>query len=97
MGIVGQNGTGKSALVKICTEQVVPDAGRITWQPNTSVGYLDQYAEIDHDLTMEAFLKTAFSNLYKIEGKMIALYDRAAEGDLSCLDHAAHLQEKLER
>lgn len=30
VGIVGQNGTGKSTLVKICTEQVIPDAGRIT-------------------------------------------------------------------
>lgn len=24
MGIVGQNGTGKSTLIKICTEQVTP-------------------------------------------------------------------------
>ena len=26
MGIVGQNGTGKSTLIKICTEQVIPDS-----------------------------------------------------------------------
>lgn len=25
IGIVGQNGTGKSTLIKICTEQVIPD------------------------------------------------------------------------
>lgn len=25
--IVGQNGTGKSTLIKICTEQIMPDAG----------------------------------------------------------------------
>ena len=35
MGIVGQNGVGKSTLIKICIEQVIPDAGRIFWQPNT--------------------------------------------------------------
>ena len=46
IGIVGQNGTGKSTLVKICTDQVLPDAGEIIWQANTSIGYLDQYAEI---------------------------------------------------
>ena len=48
IGIVGQNGTGKSTLIKICTEQIIPDSGRIVWQPNTTIGYLDQYAEIDH-------------------------------------------------
>ena len=47
IGIVGQNGTGKSTLIKICTEQIIPDSGRIVWQPNTTIGYLDQYAEID--------------------------------------------------
>ena len=27
IGIVGQNGTGKSTLIKICTEQIIPDSG----------------------------------------------------------------------
>ena len=58
IGIVGQNGTGKSTLIKICTEQIIPDSGRIGWQPNTTIGYLDQYAEIDHTLTMKEFLKS---------------------------------------
>lgn len=57
MGVVGQNGTGKSTLIKICTEQIMPDAGRIAWQPNISVGYLDQYAEIEKDMTMESFFE----------------------------------------
>lgn len=26
IGIVGQNGTGKSTLIKICTEQIIPDS-----------------------------------------------------------------------
>ena len=43
MGIVGQNGTGKSTLIKICTEQVIPDSGRVSWQPGITIGYLDQY------------------------------------------------------
>ena len=67
IGIVGQNGTGKSTLIKICTEQIIPDSGRIVWQPNTTVGYLDQYAEIDHSLTMKEFLKYAFSKLFDME------------------------------
>ena len=81
IGIVGQNGTGKSTLIKICTEQIIPDSGRIVWQPNTTVGYLDQYAEIDHSLTMKEFLKSAFSKLFDMEAQAMELYEKAADGD----------------
>lgn len=96
IGIVGQNGVGKSTLIKICTEQTMPDDGRIVWQPNTSVGYLDQYAEIDHNMTMRQFLKSAFSKLYQIEKDMAQLYEKAAVGDINALNLAAQYQEQLE-
>lgn len=85
MGVVGQNGTGKSTLIKICTEQIMPDAGRIAWQPNISVGYLDQYAEIEKDMTMESFLKSAFSRLYQLEREMTMAYEKAAMGNMEYL------------
>ena len=56
--IVGENGTGKSTLIKLCTGQLLPDDGRVTWQSKTSIGYLDQYAEIHLKLDMKSFLKT---------------------------------------
>lgn len=96
IGIVGQNGTGKSTLIKICTEQVIPDAGRIVRQPKISVGYLDQYAETGKNITMLTFLKSAFSKLYEIEKTLTGLYEKAAKGNLECLERAARLQEELE-
>lgn len=96
IGIVGQNGVGKSTLIKLCTEQIIPDAGQILWQSNCSVGYLDQYAEIDDNVMMNAFLKSAFSRFYQIETKMLALYERSANGDIKCLKLASRLQEYLE-
>ncbi len=97
LGIVGQNGTGKSTLIKICTEQVIPDSGRILWQPKITVGYLDQYASIDKSTTMGDFLKTAFNKLYTIEEAMNDLYRRASEGDTQGLELAAKYQEQLEQ
>ncbi|QIB68545.1 ABC-F family ATP-binding cassette domain-containing protein [Aminipila butyrica] len=97
MGIVGQNGTGKSTLIKICTEQLMPDSGRVFWQANLSVGYLDQYAQINGQLTGNAFLKTAFSTLYQLEADMLQLYQQAALGESHCLDLAAQYQETLDR
>ena len=96
IGIVGQNGTGKSTLIKICTEQIIPDSGRIVWQPNTTIGYLDQYAEIDHTLTMKEFLKSAFTKLFEMEAQALQLYEKAADGDMKSLELAARYQEQLE-
>lgn len=96
IGVVGQNGTGKSTLIKICTEQMIPDAGRVAWQPNISVGYLDQYAEIEKDMTIQSFLKSAFSRLYQLEKEMVMAYEKAAMGRVEYLDLAAKNQEQLE-
>lgn len=96
IGIVGQNGTGKSTLIKICTEQIIPDSGRIVWQPNATIGYLDQYAEIDHTLTMKEFLKSAFTKLFEMEAQALQLYEKAADGDMKSLELAARYQEQLE-
>ena len=96
IGIVGQNGTGKSTLIKICTGQVAPDQGRVIWQPRTTVGYLDQYAEIDHTLTMKEFLKSAFADLFAMEEQVMRLYEKSADGDAESLEQAAYYQEQLE-
>lgn len=97
IGIVGQNGAGKSTFIKICTEQLIPDSGRIVWQPNTKIGYLDQYAQIEKDTTMRVFLQLAFSELYGLENKMNELYCQVADGDMDKLNLAARYQEELER
>lgn len=96
IGIVGQNGAGKSTLIKICTGQITPDSGRIAWQPHVTVGYLDQYAEIDHTLTMKEFLKSAFAKLFEMEAQVMRLYEKAADGDTRSLELAARYQEQLE-
>ena len=97
IGIVGQNGAGKSTFIKICTGQLIPDSGRIVWQSNTKIGYLDQYAQIEKNTTMRIFLQSAFSELYEMENKMNELYCQSANGDMAILSAAARYQEELER
>lgn len=97
IGIVGQNGTGKSTLIKICTEQVIPDAGRVVWQPGITAGYLDQYAELAPQTAMRDFLRSAFAGLYELEAKMNRLYEEAAAGNMETLTPASRCQEELER
>lgn len=97
VGVVGQNGAGKSTLLRILTGEVVPDKGRIKWQPGVRVGYLDQHAQVPLELTVRDYLHTAFAPLYEQEAEMERLYRQGAEsGGDDLLLRAAACQEALE-
>lgn len=96
VGVVGQNGTGKSTLINILLGIVVPDKGDVKWQSNIKIGHLDQYAQIDESQTIEAYLHTAFAELYNMEKEMSSLYELGAQnGDEVLLNRAAAIQEAL--
>ena len=98
MGIVGQNGTGKSTLVKILLNEVIPNKGSIKWQNNITIGHLDQYAVIDQNLRIFDYLRTAFQDLYEIETKLGDLYNQMAENCTDALlKQVAYYQDVLEK
>lgn len=97
MGVVGQNGAGKSTLIGILAGEIIPDEGSLRWQPGIRVGYLDQYAAVDPDSTIQEYLKTAFSRLYALEEQVHGLYDQYAQtGEEALLQQAAEGQTVLE-
>lgn len=97
LGVIGQNGVGKSTLIKILTGTLTPDAGKIVWQKHLHVGYLDQYANLVPGQTVIEFLRTAFSDLYRKEAKMNQIYaDYANHPDDDLLAKAGELQQELE-
>ncbi|GMB10500.1 MAG: ATP-binding cassette domain-containing protein [Candidatus Improbicoccus devescovinae] len=75
VGLVGQNGTGKSTLLKSLTGEITPDSGSIVWDNNMRVGYLDQHAEINKNFSIFEYLKTAFDYLFQIEIKLNKIYE----------------------
>ncbi len=97
LGVVGQNGVGKSTLIKILTGSLEPDAGTIVWKKHLNVGYLDQYVNLKPGQTIMEFLRTAFASLYAKEAKMNEIYaDYAADPDDELLEKAGTLQQELE-
>ncbi|MCH3905099.1 MAG: ATP-binding cassette domain-containing protein [Lactobacillus sp.] len=97
LGVTGQNGVGKSTLVKILTGKMIQDEGIIKWQPKLKVGYLDQYAHLVPGMSMQEFLQSAFASLYADEKRLNQLYaDYAQTGDEALLEKAGKVQTALE-
>ncbi|MCL2405378.1 MAG: ATP-binding cassette domain-containing protein [Defluviitaleaceae bacterium] len=96
MGLVGLNGSGKSTLIKILTGEIIHEAGDIHWRPKISVGYLDQYRELDQGLTIREYLQTAFAELYDIEAKYNAINDELMlSADKKKIEQSASYLDKL--
>ena len=97
--LLGPNGTGKSTLLRLLDHQLSPDSGTIKWISNKKIGYLDQYAKIDPELTVKSYLYEAFLPLFEKEKEMESIYERvvvAHEQDHErMLLWAAALQEEL--
>ncbi|MCH2111105.1 MAG: ATP-binding cassette domain-containing protein, partial [Polyangiaceae bacterium] len=47
IGVIGENGIGKSTLLKIIAEQLAPDTGSLIWGHHVRLGY---FAQDHHDL-----------------------------------------------
>jgi len=48
IGLIGDNGTGKSTLIKLITGEEQPDDGKLRMGPTVKVGYLPQVISFDH-------------------------------------------------
>jgi ATPase subunit of ABC transporter with duplicated ATPase domains len=92
VGVVGRNGAGKSTLLQILLGTLLPDDGAIKWQSGIKIGHLDQYAEINGDYSILAYLTLAFQSLFEEEEKMNELY---ASGESEAILKASKIQEEL--
>ncbi|OFI47658.1 multidrug ABC transporter ATP-binding protein [Floricoccus penangensis] len=98
VGLIGQNGAGKSTLIKIITGEVLPDDGNVYFPPSMQLGYLDQYVEVDENLTIMEFLQTAFQKDLDKEKQINQLYiDYAENMDDKLLNKAGELQNQLDQ
>lgn len=95
IGVVGQNGAGKSTFMRIITEEFIPDKGLIKWNSNTKVAHMDQYAEVDPNIAVIEYLKSEYKSLYEIERKMMKLYESSTLDQSSTLKQASKLQDRL--
>ncbi len=99
--LVGQNGCGKSTFMNIISKNIIPDSGKVIWQPNITFSYLDQHLKVSNDITIEEYLYGVFKPLFDKEKEMNKYYEMLAtapESDYEkLLNRANYIQEDLEK
>lgn len=76
IGLVGANGEGKSTFMNIVTGNLMPDEGKVEWNKNVRVGYLDQHSVLQQGMTIGSVLRSAFSYLFDMEAQMNEICDK---------------------
>jgi ABC transport system ATP-binding/permease protein len=56
VALVGENGTGKSTLLKILTGQIQPDSGVVSIRDGIKLGYLTQQPNVDGTLSVKEII-----------------------------------------
>ena len=70
IGLVGDNGSGKTTLLKVLMEQSFYEAGTISLDDHTTIGYMEQHVCRDQQISAFAEVLTAFQRLLQIEEQL---------------------------
>lgn len=73
--LVAPNGTGKSTLLKIIAGEETQDNGKVMFQSDVRIGYLEQEPELDLNLTIREFISQGDSEMTDI----VQRYEEAVE------------------
>ncbi|MBX3062998.1 MAG: ABC-F family ATP-binding cassette domain-containing protein [Anaerolineae bacterium] len=93
IGLVGENGAGKTTFAAIIMGEIKPDEGDIRPTPGLEIGYLPQEAGFDESLTVAQFLENAMGGLELLRTQMTELETHLAAPALS----AAAMSDLLDR
>src|SRR5713101_6380058 len=87
VGLVGENGVGKSTLLRIIAGQIDPDAGRVVVAPRITLGYLPQEMPLAPGQTVERLLATSQVALAETAKQMWQLESELAAESGTDYDH----------
>ena len=83
IALIGDNGVGKSTLLKIVAGEETATSGALRQLGNVRIGYLSQTARLRGDGSLREAMETAFSDLRVMETQLRELEHAIAEGTAS--------------
>lgn len=89
IGLIGENGTGKTTLLKVLCGEYLPDKGEFSMAHNITLGYLEQNTRLSPQLTVWGEMKNAFSKVLSAMTEMREIEKLMAQN--------IHSQQQLER
>lgn len=103
IGLVGENGTGKTTLAQIIMGMVEPDGLPVQLPEHIEIGYLPQEAVITEEMSVQQFFERSMRRLDQMRGALEAMENEMGVPDLSAvalnalLERYGQLQEEFAR
>lgn len=95
VGLVGNNGCGKTTIFKLILGQITADVGSVRIRKGLRLGYLPQEAVFDGNKTVVEEMHTGLDGLFGVQNEMEEISKRLGVLSGDALDEAMHEYDKL--
>ena len=79
VALIGNNGVGKTTLLKILTGEMAPDHGEVTTSKDCQIGYLKQNMDLTSSRTVYEELLSVFDDVIGLEEKLHEMENEIAQ------------------
>ena len=100
VGLVGENGCGKTTLFRMLTGEYSIDEGDVVTAKNTRIGYLEQHACSGEERTLWQEVESVFAPVMALEAELAEVTARLLgdeAGNAALIERQQTLQEELDR
>jgi ATP-binding cassette subfamily F protein 3 len=79
IGLIGQNGSGKTTIFKLLAAIDTPDHGEVHLKKDAVIGYLAQIPHYSSEVSVKEVLEHSFKEVFAIEAKLQQITERMAD------------------